>query len=393
MKLQEYRLSRVTEAAKAVGADVVVASLPANIAYLTGGYHSIGPDVLCRSEAYVAFSPAGQKLVYVMGTAEIPSVLEHDPDAEIYCFGGFGFFAAEGDAFGEKVLKIREGRYPGANEALAAAIDALGGGTVALDESRVNFDAFAGLSALLPGKKLIPATGLFMEARKVKHPDEIEGVRRSSVAAEQCLAYALEGFKPGMTELDLEKRYREAAGRMDAVPYFFVATIGLRAAFSDTINTPLAAKPGDMIRFDFGVILDGYCSDLARTASVGEPTEKVRAYYEAVKAGTETAIAAIKPGIAAEEVFRIAEETTIKSGIPHYKRHHCGHGCGLETYDLYSIAPGVKDTLEENMVYCIETPYYELGWGGVQIEDTIAVTKDGARYLDEGSRELIVLPL
>ena len=84
-------------------------------------------------------------------------------------------------------------------------------------------------------------------------------------------------------------------------------------------------------------------------------------------------------------------ETTRKAGIPDYRRHHVGHCLGLEVYDDPSVTPDNQTVLEENMVLNIETPYYELGWGGVQVEDTIAITKNGAVRLDQTDNHMIVL--
>jgi Xaa-Pro aminopeptidase len=146
-----------------------------------------------------------------------------------------------------------------------------------------------------------------------------------------------------------------------------------------------------MIRFDFGCTMDGYTSDLARTAVAGEPSPKIRDYYEALKRGTLDAIAIIKPGVIAQDIFKVAVDSTIRNGLAGYERHHCGHGIGLEIYDLPSVAPGCETPIEENMTLCIETPYYELGWGGLQIEHTVAVTRNGTRRLDKTSSDLIVL--
>ena len=68
-----------------------------------------------------------------------------------------------------------------------------------------------------------------------------------------------------------------------------------------------------------------------------------------------------------------------------------GHGIGVECYDFPSIAPGDKTVLEPGMTLCVETPFYELGWGGVQIEDTIVIEETGARCLDKTGDALIVL--
>ena len=84
-------------------------------------------------------------------------------------------------------------------------------------------------------------------------------------------------------------------------------------------------------------------------------------------------------------------QETRSAGLPDYARHHCGHGIGLEMYDHPSVCAGNGCILEEDMVLCVETPYYAIGWGGVQIEHTIRVTAAGAEFLDSGDSSLIRL--
>ena len=90
-------------------------------------------------------------------------------------------------------------------------------------------------------------------------------------------------------------------------------------------------------------------------------------------------------------MFDRAVEVTRAAGIPHYDRHHCGHGIGIECYDLPSIAAQDTTVLKEGMVVNVETPYYELGFAGLQVEDTVVVTKDGVEYLSTYDRSLQVI--
>jgi Xaa-Pro aminopeptidase len=80
-------------------------------------------------------------------------------------------------------------------------------------------------------------------------------------------------------------------------------------------------------------------------------------------------------------VFETAVEAVRREGIPHYNRSHVGHGIGVDGYDLPDQTPASKDVIEEGMVMCVETPYYELGWAGLQVEDMIVVRSDGIESL------------
>jgi Xaa-Pro dipeptidase len=98
------------------------------------------------------------------------------------------------------------------------------------------------------------------------------------------------------------------------------------------------------------------------------------------------------PGAAASYVFSEAVDRVRAEGIPHYRRHHVGHGIGLETYEPPILSPNTEIPLEAGMVFEVETPYYELGFGGTFIEDTVVVTDSGAKVLTELPRELQVIP-
>src|SRR5438046_6774676 len=134
---------------------------------------------------------------------------------------------------------------------------------------------------------------------------------------------------------------------------------------------------------------------IARTSRaprvLGTPSDKQARYYAAILAGERAAIAAMKPGVPVNRLFAVAVRVTRENGLPHYQRHHIGHGIGLEPYDPPTINATTTTALEAGMVFCVETPYYEHGWGGVQVEDAVEVTPTGARALTRSSQELAVV--
>lgn len=393
MNLREFRRARLEQSVRQAGVDLLVASLPANIEYVSG-YHSIPMDVLAKTQAYALFMPEKRKITMVVSIAEVPSIEEIlGEDAEFYCFGTFRFETSSGCSVSRLVRNIERDRlYKTAEAALVAAILASDAKRVALDETHMSYPTWSKIAELCPHVQLIPGAAVFMQARMIKHEEEIAGLERSVEIAEAAFQAALEILRPGVTELDLEHTYNCKLAQLGARPMFFVATAAHRAAFSDTRNTSQAIQKGDMIRFDFGCVYKGYHADIARTVVMGQPDEKLAAYYGAVRMGACCAIASICPGVTtAGDIFKVAVETTRSNGIPQYERHHCGHGIGVECYDDPAIADGNPTILQPGMTLCIETPYYELGWGGVQLEDTIAVTQSGARYLDKSSQALIVL--
>ena len=396
MELKAFRRSRVQEAMKDSNVQILIASLPQNIAYLTGGYVSVGQNVLCSSQAYVAYLLPEDKLYYIVGHAEIPSVLEFEGgNAEIVPFGAFRF--AYADTFSE-AARYSEYEQKTRSSALQALLDTLrelvktGDMQIALDTSRMPYETTAGILAAFP-KASVSGAAVFYKARMVKAAEEIAGIARSAQIAEQALLASLKDFRPGDTEQDLGNSFRRHVAQYGAKDIFCVATANKRAAFCDTVNQPVPIERGSLIRFDYGCDYRGYTSDLSRTVCIGTPDEKTVRLYDAIRAGTEAAIAAARPGVRACELFQIAVETTRSSGIPHYRRHHVGHCLGLEVYDDPSITPDNQTVLQADMVLNIETPYYELGWGGVQVEDTVAITENGAVRLDVSDNHLIVLDI
>ena len=212
-----------------------------------------------------------------------------------------------------------------------------------------------------------------------------------SASADICDRAIERGFASaceGMTETEMAREIDMAFTQAGARHYFITISFGKKSA-----NMPYPSdntlKQGDLIRFDGGCIYENYYSDLARCAVLGEPTEKQERYYNAVLAGEKAAYSLIRPGAEVRSMFKAAVEEIRKQGIPHYNRHHVGHGVGQEAYEPPLVSP-VDFKLEEGMVLNIETPYYELGFGGVQVEDTFLVTEDGYENLSSGERELAV---
>ena len=125
--------------------------------------------------------------------------------------------------------------------------------------------------------------------------------------------------------------------------------------------------------------------------SFGEPSDELRFLFEASKAGQQTAIDMMRPGVVAKDVFEAAVQAVRDAGIPSYKRQHVGHGIGIEYYDLPVLTPNADTVLEPGMVFEVETPYYRLGVGGSFIEDTVLLTEGDSAILTTLSRDLIVL--
>jgi len=261
---------------------------------------------------------------------------------------------------------------------------------VGLDEGRLRPAIWKKLETDFPHLEFVPAAETFSRIRMIKHEEEIRRLKKAAQIAEQALLDTVAEIKLRMTEREISKIYMMHVVERGGTPLFQVMTADLRSALVDTINRENTVRRGSIIRFDVGCDFEGYKSDMSRTVVLGAPSQKVLDNYAAILEGEEKAIRAVRAGVSAGQIFDIALHETQKR-LPQFKRHHVGHGIGLEVYDPPSIAPDNPALLEAGMVICLETPYYELGWGGVQVEDTLLVQENGYQLLTKSSRELIVI--
>ncbi len=386
---QRQRLLGVLEAE---GLDALVATTPENLFYVTG-FRSVSHAIFRGAELYGVFTRGSTGLVVpFIDTAGVAA--DGIACDRVACYGKFFFEYADppGEA-GEKIRRWTREPAPSAADALAGVLAELGvaGRRVGLDEANLFAPMWARLAERLAGTTLVPAYQLFRRARMVKSPTEVARLERAAQIAEAGVAAVLAMLAPGVSEREAVMVYEQEVVRRGASPYFSVITIGERTALADVYPTARALQPGDLVRFDLGCVYESYRSDISRTAVLGAPTEKQARYYAAALAGERAAIEAMKPGIPASRLFDVAVRATRAAGIPHYQRHHVGHGIGIEPYDPPTIAPGSDTVLEPGMVFCVETPYYEHGWGGVQVEDAVEVTAAGPRLLTRSSGELQIV--
>jgi len=272
-------------------------------------------------------------------------------------------------------------------------------GRVGVDESNLPLEhAFwREVKKRLPSLETVRAQEILREIRAVKSDEEIRRLQEALRITEKAWATALEQAGEGMTEREFGEIFEHTiiseGGRISASMGMYGPPIGFgrRTAFSDIASpSDYALEKGDLIRFDGGCSYMGYPCDTARSSVLGQPSQKLREYYEAILEGEQLAIDMAKPGVKASVIFN-AVMGKVRKRIPHYRRHHTGHGWGIEGYDPPLIGPNVNTTLEEGMVLCLETPYYEVGWGGLMVEDVIVVTGGVPRFLTRFSRELHIV--
>ncbi len=233
-------------------------------------------------------------------------------------------------------------------------------------------------------------------ARLVKDAWELDALRESALRLTPVADAAIEAVTPGAAERDVAAIIEAAIRRagFERTAFDTIVASGPHAALPHHRAGDRRIAPGDLVVLDFGGVLDGYCCDLTRTVAVGAPDAETVRVFEAVRDAQAAAIAAVRPGIPASAVDQAARAVLEARGLGPNFGHGTGHGLGLEVHEAPRVTRPRPDldavTLEPGMVFTIEPGAYVPGWGGVRIEDDVAVTADGCEVLTAVPRELVV---
>lgn len=332
------------------------------------------------------------------GLGEAASIFQACPrTARPYLYGRFFRAVSQTNPLTDLECFVKEhvvdGKpFPSVVDATVAAIEAAGlaHGTIAYDERGMFPQHAAELQRRLPNAHLVPGWDTFRRIRAVKTDEEVVRLKRVLALTEKALMAAMGVARVGATEQDMVEEFERTVVSAGAKPMFAQIAFGRRGGHGNVMERRVPLQPGELIRFDVGCMLDGYNSDIARNFALTEPDERTRRLYNAVLHGQEVATHALRPGATAAEVFELGVKAIREAGIPDYNRHHIGHAIGLEVYDTPTLSPGDSTPIEEGMVFEVETPYYELGFGGLQPEDTVLVTTERGQFLNGISRQLEV---
>ncbi|MEE3249542.1 MAG: M24 family metallopeptidase, partial [Chloroflexota bacterium] len=137
---------------------------------------------------------------------------------------------------------------------------------------------------------------------------------------------------------------------------------------------------------DMGAKVGGYCSDLSRSISVGEPDETFKKIYDIVLGSQLTAINTVKAGMTGEEADNLSRDVIAQAGYEDNFGHSLGHGVGLEIHENPRVGPRSLDVLDLNTVFTVEPGIYLSGWGGIRIEDIVILREDGAAPLSKAKK-------
>ncbi len=367
--------------------DAVIATCPENVTYLSG-FWAMSQWVRRGPQAYVLFPRETAQPCIIANSGILDLIPDQQPwIREVRRYGYFQIDVDSsatldaGDVLQQQLFGSTA--YKDSVDALVTAMKEKGltRGTVGIDEMGITPQCMEQLTAALPDVKFVRCFSLFERVRSVKTPGEIEILQKAARITERAIDAALNIAAEGVTEREMLRAFNASLAHDDAAPVVGCIGFGNRSAMINVQPSDRKLKRGDLIRFDVGGRYRNYRSDMSRGASLGEPAPKIAKYYRAVEKGVLRGYDIIKPGLKVSELFKEIVATVQKEGIPHFARSHVGHGIGVDGYDPPNISESSTDVLEENMVICVETPYYELGFAGLQVEDMVRVTNNGAASL------------
>lgn len=366
-----------------------------------------GVDLLCLSR--------GANLFYLTG---IRRPLEHGTDHNAYgdwasialvgqrggvtvlaprMGGNFYREEAQGKPWVSEVRLILESEDPA--EVLRSAVQAVAGSPrrLALDE-RLWARTVLELRRLLPEAAFSSASDLIAPMRMIKDDEEIEAMHRAAELADQVFEAVVRQLVPGVTEfevaLEIERQFALHGAEYTSFEtgVFFIGEGATGHTGTTRSSTGRRLRPGDSVMFDFGCVLDGYCSDFGRSAFVGEPPEEYRRIHELVLEAQAVAMQAMRAGqVTAAEVNAVARRVIEEAGYGEGFTHRLGHGIGVTVHEPPYLDVVDQTVLQANMTFTVEPSVILPGRYGNRVEDVVLVTKQGGRALNRARHDLVIV--
>lgn len=240
---------------------------------------------------------------------------------------------------------------------------------------------------------LVETEGLIENQRIVKDEDEIETIRKACEITDKAYEYIIRNIKKGMTEKEVAFEIEKfmILNGADAKAFDLIVAFGENTSMPHAVPTDRVVQKGDIIQFDIGCKVNGYCSDFSRVVFVEEMKEEYKTAYDFVLGEQKRLEAALKDGANIKTVIKDREtEYRLKN---YAIMHAFGHGVGLNIHEAPILRSTIDCTLKENSVIAVEPGIYLPGKYGIRIEDTYRVTKTGCQNLTTSDKDYTIIKL
>ncbi|HYG56975.1 MAG TPA: Xaa-Pro peptidase family protein [Symbiobacteriaceae bacterium] len=376
--MNETRVARMLERARAQGLEAIVIMPGPNMVYLTG---------------------------LEMHLSERPAMLFFPVHGQPFAF--CPAFEAERITTGAGITQVfpwgeEEGPAPVLKKALTA--NGIGGGVLGVEyrymrvlERELLARAIAEAPALLKdserGLAYEDAGTILADLRAQKDQEELALLQMAASIADAGVGAAHEFIRPGVSERAVAAYMEQELQKLGAVPPFdiYVAS-GPRAAVPHAGATDRILQEGELVWVDFVCHHEGYVGDITRTFPVGKVTGRLAEIFQVCLEAQAKARAEARPGMTGAQVDAIARDYIKSKGYGEYFTHRTGHGIGLEVHEEPYIVGSNHRRLEAGSTFTIEPGIYIPGLGGVRIEDDVVLEPAGARSLTQYPRDLLGNP-
>lgn len=238
----------------------------------------------------------------------------------------------------------------------------------------------------------VETENMIEKQRMIKDECEIANIEKACEITDECFTHLLDFIKIGMTEKEIAweiERYFLTNGAQ-GTSFDSIVASGPNSSMPHAIPTERKIQSGDIITIDFGCKYNGYCSDMTRTIFVDFVQDYIKPVYDLVLKNQELTLKEIYDGANARVISKMVENDFIINRFDLV--HGLGHGVGLEIHEEPVISSRRGDfLLRENMVLTNEPGIYIPGKFGVRIEDTVVITKQGAKRLTNSSKDYIII--
>ncbi len=239
--------------------------------------------------------------------------------------------------------------------------------------------------------KLVPIGGFVQSLRQIKDAGELKDLKKAFAIADKAFAQLMQEIKPGMTEVEAAARleYFMKSFGSEAPSFATIIASGPNSSCPHAQPTSKKLKSKEMVKIDFGAVYNGYHSDMTRTIFLGTASEKFKNIYAIVARAQNEAIKALKVGANCKAIDKVARDVIEKAGYGENFGHGLGHSFGLEVHELPSLSAKSDVKIAEGMTFTVEPGIYLPGWGGIRIEDSFLLKKDGKIRLTKTPNKLL----
>jgi len=263
-----------------------------------------------------------------------------------------------------------------------------------VEQAYLSYDEYLALDESLPAAvTMAPVAGMIESLRMIKSPAEIQAIRRSVETASEAFRQVLPLIRPGVSELDLaaEVEYRMRQLGAEKPAFETIVAFGRRSALVHASPTAGKLAAGDPVLIDMGAMRDGYASDMTRVVFTRRPTKAFQRLYRDVLEAQLAAIDRVREGVTASSVDEAARRVLRACGLGRWFVHSTGHGLGLEVHEIPRLGKMDRTLLQAGVAVTVEPGVYLQKLGGIRIEDTLVVTRNGCEILTPTSKELLVI--